>query len=312
MEYPIDLSVTGTINIHAGGMKDMVSIAVTGSNSCVFQDMIPGFVVVNNHFMDNIGQANIRGSLEQAGSALFMPQLTQPMALPMGISMALVGPALVPAILPAPVISAPGIIPQISVLPLTGPKPTFEGSTLQDLLPKPLPEFNGASSKDILTTAELNSLILGEVTSPAKVKVMFPGGGNLAASYSTNEYFEVEKPEWLFLGATGSSSLTKPVTFESFNHIQPAVYLPVPVTAKAFAGASALIVQPKPLHEFSGVIPSVALERPLLLELPADAIKTRVMFPGGGNIVPSYSVGLPLGAEKPLWEPKIRKEERKR
>ncbi|MBI3602551.1 MAG: hypothetical protein HY209_06655, partial [Candidatus Omnitrophica bacterium] len=70
--HPINIDITGTLTISAGGMNDMVSISMTGITGAInFQGSIPGFVMTNGHVMGQIGQENFRTLLEQVESSLF-------------------------------------------------------------------------------------------------------------------------------------------------------------------------------------------------------------------------------------------------
>ncbi|MCX5698413.1 MAG: MBG domain-containing protein, partial [Candidatus Omnitrophica bacterium] len=326
MAHPINVDITGVLSIQAGGMHDMVSVALQGTGNFSWQGAIPGFVFVNDSPLDHVGQQNFRSSLTQGGSVLYRSDITFPVPMiamsvfmPIGqvsvptavLAPAVIAPVFVPMSLPVPELPKSSSVGKVK-LPVAIPPPVFNDVSSYSLLPKPIPELNGVIPKEILTITDLKPLIFEEAMSAPKVKLRFPEGGNITAIYPMNEYFNAGKPERLFLDITASSLLTQPVTFEAFSNIQPAAYLPAPVTAEVFAGASAFVVLPKPLPEFNGVIPLVTLSRPLFLEEAVGAIKIKMMFPGGGNIISSYGMGMPLGVEKDLWEPRIRKEEKKR
>ena len=118
-----------------------------------------------------------------------------------------------------------------------------------------------------------------------------------------------------FANIRGSSIMPQPVTRELFSGITSMANLPVTLTAKSFSSAFSRAILPaapvKP--SFEGVASQAmlpALTRPVLLKEPIGQISIKLMFPGGGNIVTSYGVGAPLGVEKPILEPNIRREKK--
>jgi len=44
---------------------------------------------------------------------------------------------------------------------------------------------------------------------------------------------------------------------------------------------------------------------PLVFEKALGVARVQVMFPQGVKIMPTYNMGMPLGTEKPLLEPRI-------
>jgi hypothetical protein len=75
-----------------------------------------------------------------------------------------------------------------------------------------------------------------------------------------------------------------------------------------------MLPEPPPKAPFEG-IRSIELipEKisPIIFKDVESGGMIKVMFPGGLRIIPTYGLGIPLGAEKPLLEPSIKKEEKK-
>ncbi|MDD5429038.1 MAG: hypothetical protein PHI58_07400, partial [Candidatus Omnitrophica bacterium] len=131
-----------------------------------------------------------------------------------------------------------------------------------------------------------------------------------------------------FAGTNSTVRLTEPVSFDG---IRPAVSLPSPVsfdgvisssampavisfdgfTAKAamphtisFDAAKSAVQLPQKTS-FSGMKATANLP-PLTFENVADVSRIKVMFPGNTAITPVRGPGVPLGAEKPFLEPRIK------
>jgi hypothetical protein len=68
---PLVVSLTGTLTISAGGMQDMVSVALKGTGNYSWQGAIPGFVFINGGLLGQVGQQNFRSSLIQAESGFY-------------------------------------------------------------------------------------------------------------------------------------------------------------------------------------------------------------------------------------------------
>ncbi|MCX5666314.1 MAG: hypothetical protein NT036_04635, partial [Candidatus Omnitrophica bacterium] len=85
--------------------------------------------------------------------------------------------------------------------------------------------------------------------------------------------------------------------------------------ADNFTGAMSIssIEQPVKPSEFTGVKMRAVLpvSDALIFKNMDAGREVKVMFPDGSRTIPTYALGIPLGAEKPLMEPKI-KEENKR
>ncbi len=89
--------------------------------------------------------------------------------------------------------------------------------------------------------------------------------------------------------------------------------MPMSVATKEFGSASGSALLPKPIPAFAGAICKEILigeGRALNFEVPANVVRMKVAFPSGVRIIPTYGVGAGLGVDKPLMEPRIRKEEK--
>jgi hypothetical protein len=49
---------------------------------------------------------------------------------------------------------------------------------------------------------------------------------------------------------------------------------------------------------------------PLVFENISAEGKIKVMFPDGAKVIPLYGIGVPLGVEKPLLEPRLKEEQK--
>jgi hypothetical protein len=74
-----------------------------------------------------------------------------------------------------------------------------------------------------------------------------------------------------------------------------AARLPGLVSRETFASAVARKNLPLPVN-------------PALFQEVTGIGRIKVMFPGGQRIMPTFGLGIPLGAEKPVMEPRIREE----
>jgi hypothetical protein len=106
---------------------------------------------------------------------------------------------------------------------------------------------------------------------------------------------EGKLPEVHFRGVMSQSALPQVVSAGMFSGIDPVVYLQPDLPRRNFDEIS--------------VIANLPVPSPLIFEENVMVDQTKLMFPGGAMIVPSYGLGIPLGAEKPLMEPEIQVEE---
>ncbi|MFA4934171.1 MAG: YDG domain-containing protein, partial [Candidatus Omnitrophota bacterium] len=108
---PINISVSGTLNIYAGGILDKISISIKGSGLYNFQGNIPGFVLTDGKIMNQIGQYNFRASLAQQESSFYQPALSLPVSVPVlagAVPVFSMGPKAAP-------------VPMIMTVPTTAP-----------------------------------------------------------------------------------------------------------------------------------------------------------------------------------------------
>ena len=87
VDKPINNFVTGTLTTRAGNMKDYLSIALRGTGGYSFNEPIPGFVIMNDHFLTQIGQTEFRGALIQGESCMYARfYLPKPIILPKALT----------------------------------------------------------------------------------------------------------------------------------------------------------------------------------------------------------------------------------
>ncbi|MDO8675227.1 MAG: filamentous hemagglutinin N-terminal domain-containing protein [Candidatus Omnitrophota bacterium] len=310
---PINIDITGTLTISAGGMKDMVSIALTGSGSGLFQEPIPGFVIINNRVEESVGQANIRATIKQGESVSFRPALPStfggggirfapsmpmmivgagrmPMIMP-GVSMApMMMPAapVVPMIMPAapvvPMIMPKAPIPPSRTLPQTINKQVFTGIQSRALLPVQ-PSFEGIRSIGIL----------------APVIKAQDFSGITASHQAVNKQ--------VFTGVQSRALLPVQPSFEGIRSI--GVLAPV-VKVQDFGGITASQTLPQAVNKqvFTGIQSRALL--PVIFDKMISNVEFQAAFPGGQKIVPTYGLGVPTGADKSLMEPRIEEGEDKK
>jgi hypothetical protein len=97
-----------------------------------------------------------------------------------------------------------------------------------------------------------------------------------------------------FEGVKGMEFLSPIPGPESFGGVRAAALLPEAITPDTFRGVKAEALLPEPVETgpFEGVMGGSELQ---------------MEFPGGGKVFVSYETGVPLGAEKPVLEPKARR-----
>jgi hypothetical protein len=97
-----------------------------------------------------------------------------------------------------------------------------------------------------------------------------------------------------FSGVTSSMLMQPPA---EFTNIQVIALVAQPVMVSKFIGAQAGATLPEADYmAFDGIDMSK---------------EVRIMFSDGNKIIPTYNVGAPLGAEKPLMEPKIKEDDKR-
>ncbi|MFH0764363.1 MAG: hypothetical protein V1927_05115, partial [Candidatus Omnitrophota bacterium] len=354
---PLNVSITGTLSIHAGGMQDMVSISLTGTGSYSFYGSIPGFALVNGKPAMNVGQAAFAASLRQGEGPLYKEIGSVPfgdspyfqamggigafgaapaiMMVAPGIAMPAVAPVapIVPAALPAPapaVPVTPAPLPAIPPVSFTGasgassfvPEISFFGTSASSAMPGQLPPvsfegtisrihlsvpcaFPGANASSSISPAVSFEGIGGGIVAQSELAPENFGGSSSGFGYYgavvTPGAFEgagarlvlPEKlPPGAFDGADGRQFIPERITIENFAGIQAVGFLPGPYFENVSAGA--MFAVKGGVRSFKEV---------------TGAANIYLEFPGGRKIMPTYGVGIPLGAERPLLEPKIKANE---
>jgi hypothetical protein len=213
------------------------------------------------------------------------------------------------------------------------PKYDFEGITSTPVLPEPVISglFDGAYSYDKLPVIATPETFKG-ISPEAALVQPSPFAGiiskaNLPTPLIKPTFEEITVSAFLpepvkpdaFRGAFGLVDLPAKTTTSAFAGIIGRVALPVnAVTPETFAGTTSQPILPEasvlPKPDFAGISATLALPKPvdpLIFENVVGDGKVKVMFPGGQKVIPTYGVGVPLGAEKSLLEPRIRQEDKK-
>ncbi|MDD5060615.1 MAG: hypothetical protein PHY35_05790, partial [Candidatus Omnitrophica bacterium] len=106
-EHPIDISVSGTLNITAGGMSNRISVVIKGGGLYNFQGSIPGFVFADGNLKQQIGQSNFRASLSQQQNWFFQPAFNMQRTITFATAQPLISagpqPTVTPMIMTVPV-----------------------------------------------------------------------------------------------------------------------------------------------------------------------------------------------------------------
>jgi hypothetical protein len=113
-----------------------------------------------------------------------------------------------------------------------------------------------------------------------------------------------------FSGARSVALTAPPVNPAIFKAAIAQSQLPIPVS---FAGSVAQAQLPAEAS-FKGTAAEVILRQAVNLRVFEGVVsetKIKVLFPGGQKIIPTYGLGVPLGVEKTLMEPKIKEKEDK-
>jgi filamentous hemagglutinin family protein len=270
LSSPVITSVSGTLTISASQMQDNVSVSVSGSNNYSFSSSIPGFVFVNGSLSPHVGQAAIRSSLEQGESNLYnsMPAMPQSLLTPPPlnlISMLATPMGPAPVAIPITMPQAPVVLPPQSQA-TTPPVHSFEGIATTSQAQQP-ESFSG------LTT---------EATVPQDITESFT---DILPSAQTLAPFTKET----FSGANTQDLL--PASIDSmFEGAQGSQALPESITPEVFEGVTSTIRM---------------TTSPISFEELSDSANIKVAFPEGQKVIPTYDLGIPLGAEKPILETKI-------
>jgi hypothetical protein len=209
---PIRINVSGTANLSGSSTQDNVSAYVNGSGNFNFTGSLDGFVYVNGKVADQIGQKDFRTRLNYSlfnanvPSYIPIPALlpAAPVMMPMGAGIAMV-PALpisVPAVtvstiapLSQPIDRLPKDIKRQPAGPLAVQKPAI---SMQPAIDKPKAVTEAGARIPQLDNKPLplqNKLLLGIIpVSPQEIKMIFPGGHKVSATYDFGVPLGTEKP----------------------------------------------------------------------------------------------------------------------
>jgi hypothetical protein len=238
-----------------------------------------------------------------------------------------------------PTITFEGVLSQEGFLPassFTGamsregflPALTFEGVLSREALMPGL-TFEGVASREIL------------LSGPVFEGVISQAGFLPARNFEGILSREILMPGLIFEGATAAGITPRPVSEELFT-IKGGSLLPQAISRTAFEGVVPRALSPEniftgigsqelmptrtsfegiqaqksllPNVSFDKALPAASLESPkpkmkINFEMLPRDLNTKVVFPGGQPMMPAYNLGVPLGAEKPLMEPRIQKDE---
>jgi hypothetical protein len=199
-------------------------------------------------------------------------------------------------------------------LPSAQPLPSFESATAGIVVPPPFvpADFTGVLSSEVLPKAEakFTSIISQSYIPPVAPQPPPVSFVNVQSSVN----LPAPQPLASFDGASSVSVLPSALPLPSFESATAGATLPQQLTIDAFTDIQAVSYLPEAYKlGFESVKPSTTMPvavSPVVFEQVTGEGKVKVMFPGGQKIVPVYGIGVPLGAEKPLLEPRIEKEEK--
>jgi len=233
-----------------------------------------------------------------AASVSFTGSLGQSL-MPSGISFDRnLGSAALPAALGPELFSKVISSAQFSQSSITGI--FFSGSLVQAFLPTDV-SFGGNLGSATMP-APLDPRFFNGITPSAQLPRLFTTDGSFSGSLAQAS---LPSPE-SFNGITPSAQLPRPFTTDgSFSGSLVQASLPPSVS---FHGSLSRAAMPAPLDPelFNGSLGSEAMTvDPVVFEKMTPGTKFKAMFPGGKRIVPTFGLGVPSGADKPLMEPRI-------
>ncbi|MFH1692206.1 MAG: hypothetical protein ABIC68_06575 [Candidatus Omnitrophota bacterium] len=303
------------------GTRAMVQLPKTREN--VF-----GFVSVQEFLPEALTEPVFKGVMTQAVfqepviSKSLLKEMVVLVALPQAVNKEFFEAAAPSSSLPDRVLFQEMAVS--AVLPQTVNKEFFESVVPRSSLP------DSVSFKGVVM--ELNLPAKQETVS----KFSFEGAGVMATLPSVMPAQEAvvrpsENLQKMFTGVKSELMSVEPLSREVFKGVVPVIKLP---TRASFEGISSQAVLPQQLMKssFQGVgasveLPSavivnkVALEKAgakVILSHPVNPhvfgdvtgeMRVKVVFPGGQQIMPVHGIGVPLGAEKPLLEPRVKARE---
>jgi hypothetical protein len=71
LDNPLETLVSGTLTMSASSMNNYTSINLSGTGAYSFNGATAGFVFVNGHLLEQVGQQNIRATIQQGESGPF-------------------------------------------------------------------------------------------------------------------------------------------------------------------------------------------------------------------------------------------------
>jgi hypothetical protein len=188
---------------------------------------------------------------------------------------------------------------QVVELPVASSE-TFIGSNSSAELPRPAQTFTGIMA---MSESTQNASFSGvEAVSATRPTQTFTG---IIAMGKTTQNVS-------FSGVEANSTISKPVSIAEFAGINRSVILP---KRASFSGAQAVYLFNETVksYDFAGIKVSSnakAMVKPLVFDGIRAEGKVKIAFPDGNKVLTTYNIGVPLGAEKPLMEPKIKEDDR--
>ena len=165
----------------------------------------------------------------------------------------------------------------------------FEGTQAQNILPSVLPKesFDGAS-----IVLGLSRVITGRDFSGITAQSVLPQSLSFLEGVKTStDMTRVVMPD-VFSGISVTQQLSKALTKNDFRGVVSKQVLPPAKPTVSFDGAGSLAGFRETANEvlFGGA-----------------SAETRIMvvFPQGSQVIPGYHLGVPLGTDRPLIEPRI-------
>ena len=198
---------------------------------------------------------------------------------------------------------------------LTAAEFTDISASTQLLQPVTTEEFTGISSEFAISLVPVVSFEKVKVTAVLPLPI---GPKDFKDAISVVKLLKTQTVD-AFVDAVSAARLAQPKPAD-FTGIATSTQLPQPLTIEGFVGASSeSAISPAPVAapvvSFEKVEAAAKVSQPvssiIFEEVTAEA-KIKVMLPGGQRIIPTYELGIPLGAERPVMEPAIKEKEDKR
>ena len=186
-----------------------------------------------------------------------------------------------------------------TILPLPFDQSVFENTQVSINIPRAV-SFENAQGAVIMPQA-ISSTISFEDTQGSMIMpqaVSFEGGAATTVAPSAisfeNTRGSMNMPQVVsFGGASGYARLSDVTEASYFSGVRGLGRMPLAMPKDSFAAAKMSV--------------SLGVKGgPAKFEEVGIETRMPLVFPGGGNITPTYDMGIPLGAEKPLMEPAIK------